>query len=191
LAEFSILMLGIHLPIAIVEGFITLSVVNFINGIRPQIVKDSLGIGQAFEQSHPSFKPLLGIVLAASLLIGGVIAWFASVRPDGLEWSIQKIVGSEELPEASDGLSGRLSQIQENTAPLAGYDIGTERPKAGEPEGRQEAQTEEEAWPDVSAGKSLSGIIGSLIVLACVCLTALVLVRVRGKGPQARGERSR
>ncbi len=189
--KFSILMLGIHLPIAVVEGFLTLSVVNFVYGIRPQIVQDSLGIGQAFEQSKPSYKPLLGIILAGSLLIGGVIAWLASVRPDGLEWSIRKIVGSEELPGASDGLSGRLSQIQERTALLAGYDIGTAQPEAVGLEGLQGTQAEEVAWPEVSAGRSLSGIVGSLIVLACVCFVALVLVRVRGKGPQARGGRSR
>jgi cobalt/nickel transport system permease protein len=188
LGEFSILMLGIHLPIAFVEGFVTLSVVNFVYRIRPQVVKASLGIGQAFEQSIPSYKPLLGTVLAATLLIGGVIAWFASVRPDGLEWSIQNIVGSDELPGASEGVSGRLAQVQDKTAPLPGYDLKTVRPGAEGPRGLEGTQTGEAAWPRVSAGRSLSGIVGSLIVLACVFFSALVLVRLRGKGSQGRGE---
>lgn len=189
LGEFSILMLGIHLPIAIVEGFVTLSVVNFVHRIRPQVVKASLGIGQAFEESKPSYKPLLGTVLAATLLIGGVIAWFASVRPDGLEWSIQKIVGSDELQGASEGVSGRLAQIQEKTAPLPDYDIGKE-PSDGEgSDGLEGTQSGETAWPRVSAGRSLSGIVGSLIVLACVCFIALVLVSLRNRGSQTKGGR--
>ncbi len=191
LKEFSIAMLGIHLPIALVEGFVTLTVVNLINRIRPEIVQDSLGIGRAFKQSKPSFRPLVGILFTASLVIGGLIAWFASAHPDGLEWSIRKIVGSEELPGASEGLSGRLSKIQEKTAPLAGYDIGAVQPETREPGGEAAAQTEEEAWPEVSAGRSLSGVVGSLVVLALVCFIAFILSRIRGRGLRKGGEGSR
>jgi cobalt/nickel transport system permease protein len=192
LKEFSIAMLGIHMTIAVVEGFVTLTVVNLMHRIRPEIVQDSLGIGRAFKQSKPSVRPLVGILFTASLVIGGLIAWFASAHPDGLEWSIRKIVGSEELPGASEGLSGRLSRIQEKTAPLAGYDIGAVQPEAGEPDAEAAAQTEEEAsWPEVSAGRSLSGVVGSLTVLALVCFTAFILSRVRGRGLRTGGERSR
>ena len=184
LGAFSILMLGIHLPISLVEGFVTLSVVNFVHGIRPEIVKASLGIGQAFEQGRHSFKPLLGAVVAATLLIGGAVAWFASARTDGLEWSIHKIVGSEELPGASDGLSGRLLQFQEWTAPFPGYDFGAAQTGAGAEDGLQRDGAGEEPWPNVSAGRSLSGIVGSLIVLAFVCGAALVLSR--GRRPSRR-----
>jgi len=184
LGKFSVLMLGIHLPIAIVEGFVTLSVVNFVYRIRPQVVRDSLGIGQAFEQEEPSYKPLFGVVLISTLLIGGVVAWFASSLPDGLEWSIHKIVGPGGITETADEESGRLARIQEKTAPLPGYGIAAADPGTEgvrERVGGQEAPT---AWPNVSGGKSLSGIVGSLAVLACVCFTALVLVRFRSKETQ-------
>jgi len=183
LGQFSALMLGIHLPIALVEGFVTLSVVNFIYKIRPQVVKDSLGIGQAFEKDDPSYKPLFGVALISTLLIGGVCAWFASSLPDGLEWSLQKILGPGEITQSADEEGGRLAQIQEKTAPLPGYDLATATP---ETEGVQAREGDDEAppaWPRISGGKSLSGIVGSLAVLACVCLTALVLVRLRNRQP--------
>jgi cobalt/nickel transport system permease protein len=184
LGKFSILMLGIHLPIAVVEGFVTLGVVNFAYRTRPQVVEASLGIGQAFGLSKRSYRPLVGAALAATLLVGGVVAWFASARPDGLEWSISRIIGSEGIPEASDTLSSRLSRIQEQRALLPGYELPGTQPGTKGHEVREEDTTEAPPWPHVSRGKSLSGIVGSLIVLACVGFTALVLVRLRGKGTQ-------
>jgi cobalt/nickel transport system permease protein len=189
LGRFSALMLGIHFPIAVVEGFVTLGVVNFVYRIRPQVVRDSLGIGQAFERDEPSYKPLLGVVLVSTLLIGGVFAWFASSLPDGLEWSVQKIVGPEGIPEPADRQTGRLSRFQEEAALLPGYDI----PAAdSETEGAEASAGEEEAshvGAKVSGGKSLAGIVGSLTVLAFVCLTALLLVRLRnGKAENPQGD---
>ncbi len=186
LAKFSLLMVGIHFPIAVIEGFLTLGVVNFVYRIRPEVVKASLGIGQNFEQSRASYKPLLTTVLVAALLVGGVVAWFASSLPDGLEWSIRKIAGSEELPAAPDGIHGRLAHIQEKTAPFPDYEIGPAAPEAHRPEGPAKRRTGEAAWPRVSPGRSLSGIIGSLVVLAFVCLTAFVLVRLRNKRERMR-----
>jgi cobalt/nickel transport system permease protein len=189
LGKFSILMLGVHSPIAVVEGFVTLGVVSFAHRIRPQVVEASLGIGQAFGQSKRSYKPLVGAVFAVTLLLGGVVAWFASAHPDGLEWSIHKIVGPEGIPEASDTLSGRLSRIQGEKALLPDYELPAARPGKKGLAGRGKDPTEPPPWPHASPGKSLSGIVGSLVVLACVCCTALVLVRLRGKGTQTpRGE---
>jgi cobalt/nickel transport system permease protein len=184
LGEFSVLMLGIHLPIGLVEGFVTLSVVNFVYRIRPQVVRDSLGIGQAFEKDDPSYKPLFGVVLISTLLIGGVFAWFASSLPDGLEWSLQKILGPREITETADEGGGRLARLQEQTAPLPGYDIAAATPKTEGDEERAGGKQAPTAWPHVSGGKSLSGIVGSLAVLACVCFTALVLVRLRSRQTQ-------
>ena len=184
LGEFSVLMLGIHLPIAVVEGFVTLSVVNFVYRIRPQVVRDSLGIGKAFEQDEPSYKPLIGVVLVSTLMIGGVVAWFASSLPDGLEWSLHKVLGPGEITQPADEGGGRLARIQQETALLPGYDIAGAAPEA---EGVQKRAGDDDApaaWPHISGGKSLSGIVGSLAVLACVCLTALVLVRLRGRQAQ-------
>ena len=44
---------------------------------------------------------LVGLLVAAAIL-GGVVSWFASTHPDGLEWSISKVTGSvqHDLPPA-------------------------------------------------------------------------------------------
>jgi cobalt/nickel transport system permease protein len=185
LGEFSALMLGIHLPIAVVEGFVTLSVVNFVYRIRPQVVRDSLGIGQAFEQDVPSYKSLFGIVLVSTLLIGGVVAWFASSLPDGLEWSLHKSLRPGEKRETKDEGVGLLAQIQKETAPLPGYDFAAGNPETKGAEERPGSKEAPAVWPRVSGGRSLSGIVGSLAVLACVCFSAFVLVRLRGRQPQS------
>ncbi len=185
--EFSILMLGIHLPISLVEGFVTLGVVNLVYRVRPQIVRDSLGIDQAFEWSEPSRRPLFGAVLVAALLIGGILAWFASSLPDGLEWSLHRLAGPAGIPEAAGGGENRLARIQEKAAPLAGYDIPQAEPEAERSERLRGAEEGRTAWPDVSMGRSLSGIVGSLTVLACVCLTGLALIRVRRKTTERPG----
>ena len=184
LGEFSALMLGIHLPIAVVEGFVTLSVVNFVYRIRPQVVRDSLGIGQAFDQDEPSYKPLFGAVLISTLMIGGVVAWFASSLPDGLEWSLHKILGPGEITETADEGGVRIARLQEMTAPLPGYDLAAATPETEGDEENAGGKQTPTAWPHVSGGKSLSGIVGSLTVLACVSFTALVLVRLRSRQTQ-------
>jgi cobalt/nickel transport system permease protein len=184
LGDFSALMLGIHLPIAVVEGFVTLCVVNFVYRIRPKVVKDSLGIGPAFEQDEPSYKPLFGIVLIAALFVGGMVAWFASSLPDGLEWSLQKVLGPGEITETAEEGGGRLTRLQQETAPLPGYDIAPATPEREGDRERAGGKEAPAAWPHISGGKSLSGIVGSLAVLSCVCLTALVLVRLRGRHRQ-------
>jgi cobalt/nickel transport system permease protein len=189
LREFSILMLGIHFPIAVVEGFVTLAVVNFVHTIRPQVVEASLGIGDAFGRSKPSYKPLVGTLLVSALVIGGVVAWFASSRPDGLEWSLHRVMGSEEDQGPSDSTRAYLSLIQEKTALLPDYGLRKEEPGEAGLGAPEESQEEATTWPHVSPERSLSGIVGSLMVLVFVCLTALVLARLRGERPQAsRGE---
>ncbi len=181
--QFSALMVGIHLPIALVEGMITIFVVKFIHDIRPEIVQATLGVDpRAFEGGTKSLRPVALGFLAAALVVGGIVAWFASTRPDGLEWSILRVTGTEELrgEDQAGGLKGALSKLQGETALLAGYRLpGTEnQEKAGAHEGK-----DEEGSPGpihVSGGTSLSGIVGSLIVLLLVSCTALVLVKLRG-----------
>jgi cobalt/nickel transport system permease protein len=190
LGKFSILMLGIHLPIAVIEGFVTLGIVNFAYRIRPKVVEASLGIGQTFGQSRRSYKPLVGAALAATFLVGGVVSWFASARPDGLEWSILRLTGSKGIPEASNTLNSRLSRIQEKSALLPDYELPARGPGAKVPAVLEEDPSEVPPRPYPSPGRSVSGIVGSLIVLACVGFTALILVRLRSKGTLVtRGER--
>jgi len=96
-------------------------------------------------------------------LAGGVMSWFASSHPDGLEWSIEKIYGKPGLPEQEQGIAPALKQVQDKTAFLPGYnfkqsDESSTRQKGGE------------SWPNTGAGTSVSGILGSIMVLAVILL---------------------
>ena len=114
------------------------------------------------------------------MLTGGALSWFASANPDGLEWSIEKTFGKPELPEQEHGLMPALKKIQESTAFLPDYGFR-------KPEGKAEsteAEKKEEAWPAIEPGTSVSGIVGSVIVLAAVLLIGFVIKAIRQKtGP--------
>ncbi len=145
---FVMLMLPIHLAIGIGEGFITASVVLFARRVR----------GIAPESSASSGKPLVTALVALALLTGGVLSWFASTHPDGLEWSLFHATGQEEVEGPATSWHSTLAELQERTALLPDYDLpaSAQAPETSEPEG-------DAPWPAVSGGTSLAGIAGGLL----------------------------
>lgn len=130
-------MQPIHLAIGFVEGLITTAVLLFLYETKPELLKAEN------KKNRLTFIQLVAVLGACVLFIGGGLSLTASAYPDGLEWSIRKVTGSEEL-EADGSVYDVVAQIQENTAVLPDYAF-----KNGEHE---------------AAGTSLSGIIGSIIV---------------------------
>jgi len=172
-STFLLLMQPIHLGIGIVEGFVTAGVINFIRSARPEIL-ESTASARPLAADIPLRKVLIGLLIVA-VLTGGTLSWFASANPDGLEWSIEKTFGKPELPEQEHGIMPALKKIQENTAFLPDY--GFRKPEA-KGEG-PETEKKEEAWPKVEAGTSLSGVVGSLIVIGMVLLIGFSIRAMR------------
>lgn len=176
-SKFAAIMLGIHLPIALVEGALTCAFVAALARARPDLI---------FRQKTEIFpssvlysnRKVLAVLFSLVILTGGVVAWFASTHPDGLEWSIQRITGKEELTEEQQTIKGRLQAIQSKTAFLPDYDFKSGEAIAAEPEPTAET---ENRWPAVSGGTSLAGIVGAGITAACVCVMALLLFLARGR----------
>jgi cobalt/nickel transport system permease protein len=110
----------------------------------------------------------IAIVAVLALVCGGMLSWFASTYPDGLEWSMFKTAGVEEL-ESTEGLHEALGKVQESTAFLPDYGFKVAEPAGGATE---EA---EPTWPAVSGGTSLAGVVGSAITLALAGLIGFVL----------------
>ena len=82
-STFVLLMQPIHLAIGIVEGLVTAAVVSFVWQAHPEILALAPAAPTARVHSH---KPLwLGLALFA-VVTGGILSWFASTHPDGLEW---------------------------------------------------------------------------------------------------------
>ena len=176
-SKFAAIMLGIHLPIALVEGALTCAFVAALARARPDLI-----FGQKTEILPPStlhsYRKVLVVLFSLVILTGGIVAWFASSHPDGLEWSIQKITGKEKLTEEQQTIKSRLQAIQAKTAFLPDYDFKSGEATAVKPEPKTET---ENRWPAVSGGTSLAGVVGAGITAACVGVTALLLFLVRGR----------
>jgi cobalt/nickel transport system permease protein len=167
---FVLMMQPIHLGIGIVEGFVTAGVINFIRASRPEILA-SAASDRPLPAGTPVGKVFAGLLIAA-LLTGGALSWFASVHPDGLEWSVAKVFGNPELPEKETGAAPALKSVQKKTAFLPDYGFkkaeGTEKEKAP-------------SWPAVDTGRSAAGIVGSVLVLALVFSIGLAIRALRRK----------
>jgi cobalt/nickel transport system permease protein len=86
LGRFAALMAAIHLPIGVVEGLATAWIVALLWRLRPGLAEVG---GRAVDRRGRAWAGTLGALGLAAVLTAGVFAWFASSRPDGLEWSLQ------------------------------------------------------------------------------------------------------
>ncbi len=146
-------MQPIHLAIGLVEGLITAAVLCFVYEARPELL---WGVGGQTQEKKGkfSYKKTLIVLAAAAFLTGGGLSLMASSSPDGLEWSIERVTGSEQL-EAQEGVYGAAASVQEKTAVLPDYSF-------------RAAET--------AAGTSFSGIAGGVAV-AAVCFGVCELLR--------------
>lgn len=170
-ATFFALMQPIHLAIGLVEGLVTAAVVSFVHAARPEIIWNA-----AAPQSIGAPRPMRNIILAflaAALLTGGVISWFASEHPDGLEWSIAGVTGKEEVKGAAGRLHHLLASLQEKMAFLPDYSFSQPEEKAADAAAGGAAG--EEASGRV--GTTVSGIIGALLCLGMVFAIGFLLKR--------------
>jgi cobalt/nickel transport system permease protein len=168
---FLLLMQPVHLAIGLVEGFVTAGVVNFIRAARPEIL-ESVSSSRPLSSEISIRKVFVGLLIA-TLVTGGALSWFASTNPDGLEWSIEKVFGKSELPEAEHGIASALKSVQEKTAFLPDYGFRKSE-GSGETPGKS-------SWPSVDSGTSASGVVGAGIVLAVVLLIGIIIKALRRK----------
>lgn len=173
---FLLLMQPIHLAIGVVEGFVTAGVINYVRAARPELL-------ESISESRPlsseiKVKKIVLAFLFIAIITGGLVSWFASSHPDGLEWSIEKVYGKPELPEQETGIAALLKAIQEKTAFLPDYTFKKEDTLKG-----KEASGEQgNAWPNVEAGTSVSGILGSVMMLGLIFLIGFGIKAIRRKG---------
>lgn len=148
---FAWLMQPIHLAIGVVEGLITAAVVGFVYRTRPEIIQ-----AQAETPSRTSFsqKKLLLILLLLVILIGGILSWFASSNPDGLEWSMEKVAGTAEF-EGNTRIHQFWADLQERLAILPDYALKSNEADSG-------------IFSQDQAGTSLSGLVGGLLSLTLI-----------------------
>jgi len=171
---FLLLMQPIHLAIGIVEGVVTAGVIVYVHGARPELI-ESITASRSLDPGV-SLKKIMVTFGILVIITGGVLSWFASTHPDGLEWSIEKVTGKGELPQTEDGIAAVLKGIQEKTAFLPDYNF---RPSETGP-GTEGATP---AWPGIDSGTSTAGVIGGVIVLAMAGIIGAGIRFFRRKDP--------
>ncbi len=155
-AMFLALMQPIHLAIGIAEGVITAGVLCFIFKVSPEL----LAATEA-NKKH-SRKKVAIYMIVATMIIGGVVSWYASSNPDGLEWSIGKVIGGE-LENPDTGIHNISSSIQDKVSLMPDY------------------QSKDKGTLNENAQTSLAGILGSIAVLIVVALASIMIKKIKGK----------
>lgn len=158
---FVALMQPIHLAIGLVEGLITAAVVTFVWNSRPEIL-EGVTSGKTLLGTLPIKKVLIGLIIS-TVFIGGILSWFASSNPDGLEWAMINTTGSAEL-ETDSNIHEGASAVQESTAILPDY-------------GFKNGESDEAA----RAGTSVSGIVGGLLTLTLAAGIGIITNRFKKK----------
>ena len=163
-STFLILMQPIHLAIGIIEGIITASILCFVHKLRPEIMESTFN-RTIIENSVPMRSVLITLV-SITLVIGGALSLFASSNPDGLEWSIGKIIGDIELKPKSS-LSKNAEAIKGFTVFMPDYGFKDD--------------------DENIAGTSTAGIVGGTLtfILAGVSALGITLIKKKKKRNEA------
>lgn len=157
-AAFTALMLPIHVAIGAIEGVITASVLIFIWRAQPEMPDFNLG-HDIKKGAGMSRRKVVVILAAVALVVGGGFSLFASSLPDGLEWAVKGVTGTEEL--TADGeLHEAASDLQENSAFMPDYSFKDN---------------------ESAVGTTAAGIIGGLLTAGAAAGTGLVIYLIRRK----------
>lgn len=171
---FLAIMQPIHLAIGIVEGMVTASVISFVYNAKPEILQS------AMEERPTDTHPVRGIVigfLVVTALTGGVLSWFASEHPDGLEWSITRITGQKELKGSKLGIHHTLATLQDKLSFLPDYSF-KKTPETILPSSADPGHTVQEIKTDGGKlGTTVSGLVGGAITLLLSFLIGFLLKR--------------
>ena len=160
-ADFSAVMLPIHLAIGVAEGLITSAILLFIYEARPELLAGSSKPEE--KAGWFSFKKTLAILAGIAVLLGGGLSLAASSNPDGLEWSLERLTDMAGIEHAAGSIYQIADRIQKVTSILPDYMI---RDSQG------------------AQGTVVSGILGCLIV-ALVCVGACRLFKFFRRNKEA------
>lgn len=160
LLTFAMMMQPIHLAIGLVEGLVTAGILVFVFSMRPEILESSQN-DKSVKRSTP-LKRVLAILLICTILVGGVFSVFASTNPDGLEWSIAKVVGVSEI-QAKDFVHTISSSIQKITSFMPNYNYNAANENSS------------------LNGTSVAGLIGSGLTFLLAGSIGLIISKAKKK----------
>ena len=90
----------------------------FVSRTRPSLLSgDDIPAGK----KRGIKAPVIAFAVAAAVVAGG-LSFLASSDPDGLEWSIEKVSGSAELPDSPAPLASGSRAVQSATSIMPDYE---------------------------------------------------------------------
>lgn len=128
-------MLPIHLAIGVGEGIITSAILLFIAQTRSSLM---WSLHNAEIKMVLSARTIYGVMSVACIVTAGLLSYYASSYPDGLEWSIEQLNVAD-----LESVTTFFADIQDLTAFMPDYAFNEEGDFAG-----------------------LAGVIGTLLVAA-------------------------
>ena len=170
-SQFLGVMIGVHLIIGLCEGAITFAVIAYLRRVRPEL----LGLtpdNASVEGRGPGYSIVMVSLLGTALLLAGVVGWFASTAPDGLEWSYleHRYGADKEAVENKSPIVSAVDQWQAKWSPMTDYER-REAPLGDLP--GPEPDTAESAWPNASGWRSIAGLTGTVITLGVLYLLSV------------------
>jgi cobalt/nickel transport system permease protein len=106
------------------------------------------------------------------------------------------VYGKPELPQHETWIAALLKTIQERTAFLPDYtfkkkEISKEQETPGKEQmasakGKEAPGNDVNAWPNVEAGTSVSGILGSVMMFSLIFLIGYGIKAIKKKGAKRR-----
>lgn len=175
-SAFVLIMQPIHLAIGAVEGVVTAAVISFLYRAKPEIMSNATEFPP---HNRPAMRNTILGLLVVTLLMGGVVSWFASDLPDGLEWSIAKVSGQEEPHEPKPAIHGSLASLQQKLSFLPDYSF--RKPTRVKPaEGAaipstSQAHPKEPERGESKLGASVSGVAGGTMTLGLLFIIGFML----------------
>ncbi|MBF0431776.1 MAG: energy-coupling factor ABC transporter permease [Fibrobacteria bacterium] len=160
LTTFTLFMVPIHVAIGVVEGLVTTGIVLFVIKLRPDLLQSVSNNKTGFSWKAPV------VIFSCAVLIAGLFSWYASNNPDGLEWSIQKASGQEELESPEDGVHSFFGNIIENISIFPDYEF---------------KKSEDQTNAAAKAGTSVSGLIGIVLTMMVAVILGLVFRKRKKK----------
>ena len=155
LSQFLAVMIGVHLIIALCEGAVTFAVIAYLRRVRPELMGLEPICARA-EASRPGYGVVCVSLLVTALLLAGVVSWFASTWPDGLEWSCQerRYGEAEKIVRNDSPLVAAVDRWQSRWSTMSDY-TRRQAPLGNEP--AEPAAHRDPAWPNPDGWRSLAG----------------------------------
>jgi len=168
LSQFLGVMVGVHLVIGLCEGAVTFSVVAYLRRVRPELLGlDPLDLAPT-DSPAAAHRPGYGVVtvslLVTAVLLAGVVCWFASTWPDGLEWSYleHRYAAAEKAVYNESPLVAAVDRWQSQWSPMTDY-TRREAPLGQLPIAGTIESTA--AWPNFDGWRSVAGVLGTMVTL--------------------------